>query len=91
MHKKISKLISDTFYESSLEDDSNIDKLTISEPCLKHMAFQPMTFYDLESDEVFENNSFHKPQQIQLITELYKQLKTIYKTNEVKYKFNITN
>ena len=86
MHKKISKLISDTFYESSLDDDENIDKSTIHETCLKHRAFQPMTFYDLESEEVFENNSFHNPQQIYLIAELYKQLKGIYKTEEVIYK-----
>ena len=83
MHKKISQLISETFYESSLVDDKDIDNLTTNEACLLNRAFQPMTYYDIESDEIFENNSFHNPQQVQLICEMYKILKTIYTLDEV--------
>ena len=52
MHRKISKFISETFYESKLEDYENIESTTIGELCLKYPAFQPITYYDIESEEI---------------------------------------
>lgn len=77
MHKQISKFISDTFYEGNLLDGEEIH-LRANEPCLKHPAFQPFTYYDVESEESFEKNSFFNEEQVMLIIELYKQLKQIY-------------
>jgi senataxin len=78
MHKIISKFISDTFYEGLLEDDKEIAKTTEQEECLVHPAFQPMTYFDLESEEDFVNNSFCNEGQVQVIVELIKYLKTLY-------------
>lgn len=83
MHKKISKFISDTFYEGNLLDDQNIMQNTTKEPCLFHPAFQPFTYYDIESEEGFDKNSFFNEDQILLILELYKQLKEIYTSKEL--------
>ena len=52
------KFISDTFYDGLLDDYSKIADSTENEACLQLPAFQPMTFYDIESEESFENNSF---------------------------------
>jgi senataxin len=78
MHKIISKFISDTFYDGLLEDDKDIADSTENEACLSHPAFQPLTFYDLESEEDFINNSFYNEGQVHVIIELIKNLKTIY-------------
>jgi len=78
MHKQISKFISDTFYNGLLEDDTSIASTTENEECLAHPAFQPFTFFDLESSEEFVNNSFVNEGQIKAIVQLIKQLKIIY-------------
>lgn len=81
MHKTISKFISDTFYSGLLDDDEGISSTTENEKCLKHPAFQPLTFYDLEYEEEFYNNSYCNEGQILVITELIKVLKGIYDDN----------
>ena len=89
MHKKISKFISDTFYEGNLLDDENIEANTTNEECLKYHAFQALTYYDLESEESFDKNSFYNEDQILLIIELYKMLKEIYGTEKLSEKLAI--
>jgi senataxin len=82
MHPTISKFISDTFYQGLLNDDSSVLSSTTNEPYLSHPAFQPLTYYDLESEEEFFNNSFVNENQIQVIVELIKTLKSIYGSPE---------
>ncbi len=83
MHRIISKFISDTFYDSLLEDDINIANSTEKEPCLKTYAFQPLTFYDIESEERFENNSYFNEEQINVIIKLVQKLRGIYSAREI--------
>jgi senataxin len=78
MHKIISKFISDTFYNGLLEDDDSIAETTEKELCINHPCFQPLTFYDLEFEEEFINNSFWNEGQVNVIVELIKILKIIY-------------
>jgi senataxin len=89
MHKTISKFISDTFYEGNLLDAEDIVDKTVNEPCLKHPAFQPFTYYDIESEEGFDKNSFFNEEQILLIIELYKQLKEIYSIQQISERLAI--
>lgn len=89
MHKKISQFISETFYEGNLLDDENIIQNTTKEPCLKHPAFQPFTYYDIESEESFDKNSFFNIDQILIIIELYKLLKEIYSLKDLVEKLAI--
>jgi senataxin len=89
MHKKISKFISETFYDGLLEDYSKIADSTENEVCLSLPAFQPMTFYDIESDESFENNSFSNEDQIAIIIKLIEKLRNIYTPSEIIEKVSI--
>lgn len=89
MHKKISKFISDTFYEGLLDDYSKIEESTENEPCLQSPAFQPVTFYDIESEESFENNSFSNEDQIAIIIKLLEKLRAIYTPSEIVEKVSI--
>ena len=89
MHKIISKFISDTFYEGLLDDDVNISSNTEKEPCLVNPAFQPLTFYDIESEESFENNSYYNDDQIKIIIKLVEKLKLIYTPEEIVGKLAI--
>lgn len=89
MHRVISKFISDTFYDGLLEDDKNIDKSTESEPCLKSPAFQPLTFYDIESEEGFDNNSYFNEDQINIILMLVEKLKNYYTPKEIVEKVSV--
>lgn len=89
MHKIISKFISDTFYEGNLLDADDIVDKTITEPCLKHPAFQPFTFYDIESEEGFDKNSFFNDEQIFLIIEIYKAMKEIYSLQQISERLAI--
>lgn len=78
MHRQISKFISDTFYDGLLEDDANIDSTTCIEPCLQHPAFQPLTFFDIESDEDFDSSSYYNEKQIEVVVGLINILKNVY-------------
>ena len=89
MHKKISKFISDTFYDGLLEDYSKIADSTENEACLALPAFQPMTFYDIESEESFENNSFSNEDQIAIIIKLIEKLRNIYTPSQIIEKVSI--
>jgi len=89
MHKIISKFISDTFYDGLLEDDINIANNTENELCLKSPAFQPLTFYDIESEESFENNSYYNNDQIYAIVKLVEILKNIYPPKEIVEKLAV--
>ena len=83
MHKQISKFISDTFYNGFLEDDNSIESTTENEECLSHPAFQPFTFYDIESSEEFVNSSYMNEGQTKVIVQLVKMLKNIY-SNDIQ-------
>lgn len=89
MHKKISKFISDTFYEGLLDDYSKIEDSTENEACLKSPNFQPVTFYDIESEESFENNSFSNEDQIAIVIKLIEKLREIYTPKELVEKVSI--
>lgn len=89
MHRIISKFISDTFYDGLLEDDINIGLSTEKEACLASPAFQPLTFYDVESEESFDNNSYFNNQQINIILKLVELLKKIYSPKEIVEKLAI--
>ena len=83
MHKQISKFISDTFYNGLLEDDTSIESTTENEECLAHPAFQPFTYYDIESSEEFVNSSYMNEAQVKVIVQLVQLLKKIY-SNDIQ-------
>jgi senataxin len=83
MHKVISKFISDTFYGGLLDDDMNIAETTTGEKHQDSPAFQPLTFYDVESEESFVNNSYYNEAQVIVIIELINKLLDIYTPEEI--------
>ena len=83
MHKQISKFISDTFYDGNLEDYEKIEQTTTNSLSEKHPAFQPFTYFDIESEEVFEKNSYYNDSQVQIIVELVRILRNYYSVQEV--------
>lgn len=89
MHRIISKFISDTFYDGLLEDDANIGATTEQEACLASEAFQPLTFYDLESEETFTNNSYCNEEQISAIVKLVEMLKGFYAPKQIVEKLAV--
>ena len=82
MQAQVSNFISELFYNGLVENDASVYKMA-PELISSHPAFQPMTFYDIESEEEFVGTSFYNQLQIDIIVELVKQLKAIYKDDKL--------
>ena len=82
MQAQVSNFISELFYNGLVENDASVYKMT-PELISSHPCFQPMTFYDIESEEEFIGTSFYNQMQVDIIVELVKQLKEIYQ-NDIK-------
>lgn len=81
MHPLISRFISQTFYNDKLIDSDSVKE--INEKCYSLLAFQPFVFYDIESKESFDGNSYYNDGQISLVTELISLLQSIYTLEEM--------
>lgn len=78
MQAEVSNFISEVFYDGLVENDSSVYQFK-PEQFSHHPAFGAMTFYDIQSTEEFVGNSFKNEGQIEVIVELVKYLKEIYK------------
>ena len=80
MHPEVSNFISELFYDNELENDESVYKMQ-KELIENNPMFSPMTFYDIESEVKFANNSYYNLEQIYIVVELIKKLKEIYKND----------
>ena len=81
MHPLISKFISETFYDGKLIDSESVK--TMNEPCYSLSSFQPFVYYDIESKESFDGNSFFNESQVLFVIELVAVLMKIYSLEDI--------
>ncbi|KAL4504421.1 hypothetical protein ABPG72_009867 [Tetrahymena utriculariae] len=78
MNPIISKFISQTFYQEKISDAEKINELVGQPEIYQLRLFQPVVFFNIEGNEIFEKSSYKNEEESKAIVEIYNKLRTTF-------------